>query len=110
MVYASDNSCLHFDSKTEEGAVAEAVEKISAIHPEIKESFETGVIQSWGNDPSAQGAFFLFRPEPVRFFSTLINWFTSVEIQSHIANSGFKVQSYQAYEQLIKYLYRMNLN
>ena len=60
MTYCYKDDALHFDSRTEEDAIAEAVEQVSTIHPEIKESFETGVVQSWGNEPSTQGGFCMF--------------------------------------------------
>ena len=43
--------------------LAEAVEQIGEIHPEIKKEFEVGAVQAWYDDPSAQGAFCFLKPK-----------------------------------------------
>ncbi len=58
----SDNAIL-FGSRTKEDAIAEAIKEVATIHPEIEQYFEVGAVQSWSNDPSAQGALCLLKPE-----------------------------------------------
>ena len=55
---------LLFGSQTPEKALSEAVEEIAKIHPQITKEFEVGVVQSWYDDPSTQGAFCLLNPDP----------------------------------------------
>lgn len=59
MCYTWKNEALLFGSQTQQNAIAEVVEELAEIHPEIAEQFEVGAIQSWYDDPSAQGAFVL---------------------------------------------------
>ena len=63
LVYTWKQEALLFGSQSEASAVKEAVEEISAIHPEIKDEFEVGAMQAWYSDHSAQGAFALLKPQ-----------------------------------------------
>lgn len=63
MCYTWKQDALLFGSQKPENAIAEAVEEISLIHPEIYDHFEVGAIQPWYNEPTAQGAFCFPRPE-----------------------------------------------
>src|SRR6266545_1407355 len=42
--------------------IEQAIENVAAIHPQIKEEFETGASHMWHDDPYAGGAFALFDP------------------------------------------------
>ena len=62
--YAWKSEALIFGShRSDEDAIAEAVKQIAEIHPEIKKEFEVGAIQSWYNDPAAQGCSTFLQPE-----------------------------------------------
>ena len=61
--YTWKSEALLFGSQTPEKALSEAIEEVSKIHPQITKEFEVGVVQSWYDDPSAQGAFCLLNPE-----------------------------------------------
>ena len=63
MCYTWKSEALLFGSQTPEKAISEAVKEVAKIHPQITKEFEVGVIQSWYDDPSAQGAFCLLKPE-----------------------------------------------
>ena len=63
MCYTWKQEALLFGSQTSESAIAEAVEEISLIHPNIYDYFEVGAIQAWYDDPSSQGAFCFPKPE-----------------------------------------------
>ena len=63
MCYTWKSEALLFGSQTPEKAIAEAVKEVAEIHPQITKEFEVGVVQSWYDDPSAQGAFCLLNPE-----------------------------------------------
>jgi monoamine oxidase len=63
MIYTWKSEALLFGSHSEQNAIAEVVEQVSEIHPQIKEEFEVGVMQSWYTDPTAQGAFCILKPD-----------------------------------------------
>ncbi len=42
--------------------IEQALENVAAIHPQIREEFETGASHMWHDDPFAGGAFALFDP------------------------------------------------
>ena len=62
LVYTWKSEALMFGSLPPELAVAEAVEQIAEIHPQILTEFEHGAIKSWYNDPAQQGAYALLKP------------------------------------------------
>ena len=62
MCYTWKQEALLFGSQPEKLAIAEAVEEVSLIHPDIKKNFEVGAIQAWYSDPTSQGAFALLKP------------------------------------------------
>ena len=62
LCYTWKSEALMFGALEPDIAIAEAVEQISEIHPEIKEEFEFGAIKAWYNDPAAQGAYALLKP------------------------------------------------
>lgn len=63
MCYTWKQDALLFGSQKPDDAIAEAVEQISVIHPDIYDHFEVGDIQAWYNEPTAQGGFCFPRPE-----------------------------------------------
>ena len=62
MCYTWNSEALLFGSQSQQTAIAEVVEELSEIHPEMKKQFEVGMIQSWYDDPNAQGAFAILKP------------------------------------------------
>ncbi len=62
LVYTWKAEALLFGSLNPFVAVRQAVRQIATIHPEIKDEFEVGAIESWYNNPSAQGAYTLLKP------------------------------------------------
>ena len=62
LVYTWKSEALMFGALTPELAVAEAVEQIAEIHPQILTEFEHGAIKAWYNDPAQQGAYALVKP------------------------------------------------
>ena len=63
MCYSTSDNAMLFGSRTHEDAIAEAIKEVATIHPEIEQYFEVGAVQSWNDDPSAQGAFCVLKPE-----------------------------------------------
>ncbi|CAI8024236.1 hypothetical protein GBAR_LOCUS14095 [Geodia barretti] len=59
LVYTWKSEALLFGALTPELAVAEAVDQIAEIHPQIRGQFEFGAIKAWYNDPAEQGAYAL---------------------------------------------------
>ena len=49
-------------SLREEDRIAQAIEDVAHIHPQIIEEFEVGASKVWHADPWAGGAFALFEP------------------------------------------------
>ena len=66
MCYTWKQEGLLFGSQPKEMAIAEAVQEISFIHPEVREHFEVGAIQAWYSDPTAQGAFASLLPFQIK--------------------------------------------
>ena len=66
LVYTWKSEALLFGALTPELAVAEAVDQIAEIHPQIREQFEFGAIKAWYNDPAEQGAYALLKPRQVQ--------------------------------------------
>ena len=62
LCYTWKSEALLFGSLNPVVALYEAVHQLSEIHPEIVDEFETGAIESWYNEPSAQGAYALLKP------------------------------------------------
>ena len=62
MCYTWKQEGLLFGSQPKQMAIAEAVEEISLIHPEMKKHFEVGAVQAWYSDPTSQGAFAFLQP------------------------------------------------
>ena len=73
LCYMWKNEALLFGSQSPENAIAEAVEEIAEIHPEIKKEFEVGAVQAWYDDPSAQGAFCFLKPKQYIAVKGLMN-------------------------------------
>ena len=63
LCYTWKSEALLFGSQTPEKAITESVKEVAKIHPQITKEFEVGMVQSWYDDPSAQGAFCLLNPE-----------------------------------------------
>ena len=68
LCYTWKSEALMFGSLEKPMAIAEAIEQIAEIHPEINEEFDFGkaAIEAWYNEPSAQGAFALLKPQQFR--------------------------------------------
>ena len=62
MCYTWKQEALLFGSLPPKLAILEAVEQLTEIHPEIEKQFDHGAIQAWYNEPSAQGAYALLKP------------------------------------------------
>ena len=62
LVYTWKSEALLFGALNPIVAVREAVRQITEIHPEIEEEFEVGAVEAWYNEPSAQGAYALLKP------------------------------------------------
>ena len=74
LCYTWKSEALIFGSYSrEEDAIAEAVKQIAEIHPEVKEQFEVGAIQSWYNDPAAQGCSTFLQPEETNLMRKLMH-------------------------------------
>ena len=69
MCYTWKEEGLLFGSQPEQMAIAEAVEEVSLIHPEIKNNFEVGAVQAWYSDPTSQGGFALLRPFEIQLIN-----------------------------------------
>ena len=61
--YTWKSEALLLGSLSPQKPMTEALEEVSEIHPQITKEFEVGVVQSWYDEPSAQGAFCLLNPE-----------------------------------------------
>ena len=62
MCYTWKQEALLFGSQSSDHAIQEAVEEVSKLHPQMRNEFEVGAIQSWYDDPAAQGGFALLEP------------------------------------------------
>ena len=65
LCYTWKSEALMFGSLEKHIAIAEAVEQIAEIHPEINEEKDTAKaeIEAWYNEPAAQGAYALLKPQ-----------------------------------------------
>ena len=66
LVYTWKSEALLFGALTPELAVAEAVDQIAEVHPQIHSEFVRGKIKSWYNEPAQQGAFAHLKPRQER--------------------------------------------
>ena len=66
MVYTWKQEALLFGAQSKKSAIQVAIDQIQKIHPEIVEHFEVGGVQSWYDDPAAQGAFCILKPYQIR--------------------------------------------
>ena len=67
LIYTWKSEALMFGSLDPKKAVEEAVRQINEIHPEMKEQYDdVWAIEPWYNEPSAQGAYCLLKPNQVR--------------------------------------------
>ena len=66
MVYTWKQEALLFGSQSKQSAIQGAINQIKKIHPQIVEHFEVGGVQSWYDDPCAQGAFCMLKPYQIR--------------------------------------------
>ena len=62
LIYTWKSEALLFGSLDPDVALKEAVEQIATIHPEIEEEFELGIVHAWYNQPAAQGAYGVLKP------------------------------------------------
>ena len=62
LIYTWKSEALLFGSLDPDIAVKEAVEQIATIHKDIEEEFELGLVHAWYDQPSAQGAYGLLKP------------------------------------------------
>lgn len=62
LVYTWGSNAVAFGGQPHQEAIKNAVAEISQIHPEMEKEFEVGCVQSWQNDPTAQGAFAALKP------------------------------------------------
>lgn len=61
--YTWGQDALQWGAMDEETRLEEALDDVSAIHPEIREEFEVGSSHAWYADRWARGAFALFAPQ-----------------------------------------------
>ena len=66
MCYTWKEDALLFGSQSEQNAIAEAVDEVQEIHPEIIENFEVGGVKAWYSDVYSQGAFVLLKPYEIQ--------------------------------------------
>ena len=67
LIYTWKSEALMFGSLHPQKAVDEAVAQIAEIHPEMKTEFKNvWAIEPWYNEPSAQGAYCLLKPNQFR--------------------------------------------
>ena len=66
MCYTWKEDALLFGSQSEQNAIAEAVDELHEIHPEIIENFEVGGVKAWYSDVYSQGAFALLKPYEIQ--------------------------------------------
>ena len=69
MCYTWKQEALLFGAMPEKMAIAEAVEEVILIHPDMKNNFEVGAIQAWYSDPTSQGAFALLQPYQIQLIN-----------------------------------------
>jgi monoamine oxidase len=61
--YTWGQDALRWDAMDSEQRIEQALEDVSAFHPQILDEFEVGASHAWYDDPYAAGAFALFEPE-----------------------------------------------
>ncbi len=74
LVYTWKSEALQFGALHPQIAVREAVRQIKAIHPNIESEFEVGAVEAWYNEPSAQGAYVLLKPNQYDNVRTLMQY------------------------------------
>ena len=62
LCYTWKQEALMFGALEPEVAILEAVEQLSEIHPKMEKEYNFGAIEAWYNEPSAQGAYALLKP------------------------------------------------
>ena len=72
LIYTWKTDAFLFGSLDPDIAVKEAVEQIATIHKDIEKEFELGIVDAWYNQPSAQGAYGLLKPN--QFKNVLWLW------------------------------------
>jgi monoamine oxidase len=66
LIYTWKSEALQFGALHPQTAIREAVRQIKEIHHDIEDEFEVGAVQAWYNEPSAQGAYVLLKPNQFR--------------------------------------------
>jgi monoamine oxidase len=72
LVYTWKSEALQFGALHPQIAIREAVRQIGEIHTEIEDEYEVGAVQAWYNEPSAQGAYVLLKPNQYRNIERLM--------------------------------------
>ena len=99
MCYTWKEDALLFGSQSEQSAIAEAVDELEEIHPEIVDNFEVGGVKAWYSDVYSQGAFALLKPfEISNLVFRLMRPYPKVEKQSPTPMGGSKEPSSLASE------------
>ncbi len=82
--YAWGQDSMSYSMLSEEQRIAQALEDLSKIHPEARETFEFGISHDWALDPYAGGIGPLFRPHEMksRFYDNIVRpveriWFAN---------------------------------
>lgn len=82
--YAWGQDSAAYSMLSEEQRVAQALQDLTKIHPEARETFEFGISHDWALDPYAGGIGPLFRPHEMsgRFFDNIVRpvdriWFAN---------------------------------
>jgi monoamine oxidase len=64
LIYTWKAEALMFGSLPRKLAIAEAVEEVTTIHPQMEKEFDNvSYIEPWYNNPAAQGAYCLLKPK-----------------------------------------------
>jgi len=71
MSYTWERNALAFGSLTNSERIAQVVQQVADIHPQIYECVEDGTSQAWYGDDLAQGAFTFYPPGAKNFESIL---------------------------------------
>ncbi len=82
--YAWDQDSMAYSMLTEEHRISQALQDLSKIHPEARDTFEFGISHDWALDPYAGGIGPLFRPHEMggEFFDDILRpvgriWFAN---------------------------------
>jgi len=82
--YAWDQDSMAYSMLSEEQRIAQALQDLSKIHPEARETFEFGISHDWALDPYAGGIGPIFRPHELSgsFFDNIVRpvnrlWFAN---------------------------------